>query len=50
MSYITSQLASKEELKNAETVFRKLDTNNDGKLDREELIEGFRPTYGDLTE
>ena len=37
-------------MKQAEKVFRELDTNNDGKLDRDELIRGFRPTYGDLTE
>lgn len=50
MSYITSQLVTKEELNKAEKVFRDLDANNDGKLDRSELIKGLKPTYGDLTE
>jgi len=50
MSYITSQLASKEEMKNAEKIFRELDLNNDGNIDKEELIKGFRPIYGDLCE
>ena len=31
MSYISSQLTTKEEMKQAEKVFRDLDINNDGK-------------------
>lgn len=50
LSYITNQLATKEELEKNERMFRKLDTNGDGKLDRQELINGLRGTYGELTE
>jgi len=31
-------------------LFRKLDVNKDGRLTREELILGYRPIYGDMTE
>lgn len=50
MSYISSQLVTKDELNQAEKVFRELDINNDGKLDKSELVKGLKPTYGDLTE
>ena len=50
LSYITSQLATKEEMAHSESIFRQLDTDNNGKLDRNELIKGFKKTYGDLTE
>ena len=30
--------------------FKALDTNSDGKLSREELINGFRVTHGDMAE
>lgn len=30
--------------------FKALDKNSDGKLSREELIEGYRKTFGDLAE
>jgi calcium-dependent protein kinase len=38
------------EQREAEALFRKLDLNKDGKLTRDELIEGYRPLYGDMTE
>ena len=41
MSYIASQLSTKEELKEAEVMFRQLDKDKDGYLSRQELIEGF---------
>ena len=42
-------MVNKEELREAERVFRELDTNGDGKLDRSELIKGLTPVYGSLT-
>ena len=50
MSYIASQLTTKEELKEAEVMFRHLDLDKDGQLSRAELIAGFHDIYGDLTE
>lgn len=50
MSYIASQLTTKEELKEAEAMFRQLDKDKNGQLSRDELIEGLQGLYGDITE
>ena len=50
MSYIASQLSTKDELKEAEAMFRRLDKDKDGQLSRAELISGFHEIYGDMTE
>ena len=30
--------------------FKKLDTNNDGVLSREELLQGYKESYGEMAE
>jgi calcium-dependent protein kinase len=48
--FIVSQLTSKEEISELQKAFKALDANSDGKLSREELIEGYRQTLGDMAE
>jgi calcium-dependent protein kinase len=50
ISFIVSQLASKDEMMELQKTFKALDKNSDGKLSREELIDGYRKTMGDLAE
>lgn len=50
LTFIVSQLSSKEEMAELQRAFQQLDKNNDGKLSRDELVEGFRATLGDLAE
>lgn len=50
ITFIVSQLASREEMSELQKAFKALDKNSDGKLSREELIEGYRKTFGDLAE
>lgn len=45
--YIVSQLSSKKEKEELQQTFMALDKNADGKLSREELIEGYTKIYGD---
>ena len=42
ITFIVSQLASKEEMTELQRAFQALDLNADGKLSREELVIGFR--------
>lgn len=48
--FIVSQLTSKEEIAELQKAFKALDLNSDGKLSRDELIEGYRVTLGDMAE
>ncbi len=44
--YIVTQLLSKKEKDELQQTFAALDKNADGKLSREELIEGYTTIYG----
>ncbi|CDW86359.1 UNKNOWN [Stylonychia lemnae] len=50
ITFIVSQLASKEEMAELQRAFKALDKNSDGKLSRDELIEGYTHILGDLAE
>lgn len=50
ITFIVSQLAGKEEMNELQKAFKQLDKNSDGKLSREELVEGYREILGDLAE
>eukprot|EP00347_Sterkiella_histriomuscorum_P023969 403332760 len=50
LTYIVTQIVSHDEIRNTKQIFQSLDTNNDGKLSREELIVGYRKIYGDFAE
>lgn len=44
LKLIVSQLISKDELNDLYQVFRQLDKNSDGKLSKEEVLEGYSQT------
>lgn len=46
MAFITSQLVTKEDTKQLTQAFRKLDTNGDGKLSKEEMFKGYSELLG----
>lgn len=46
--YIVTQLVSKKEKVELQQTFMSLDKNADGKLSREELIEGYTSMYGNV--
>lgn len=46
MSYIGSQLLSKENREDLGKVFRLLDKNSDGRLSKEEVKEGYLKHFG----
>ncbi len=46
MTYIVSQLVDEKEKKELQKVFQTLDKNGDGKLSKQELLEGYEGIYG----
>jgi calcium-dependent protein kinase len=50
LSFIITQMATKEDLKEIEKTFKSLDLNRDGKLSKEELLTGYRKIKGDTAE
>mmetsp|Transcript_64864 Transcript_64864/g.74557 ORF Transcript_64864/g.74557 Transcript_64864/m.74557 type:complete len:496 (-) Transcript_64864:1106-2593(-) len=48
LTFMASQLTTREERHELQKAFKALDANNDGKVSREELIEGYKKIYGDL--
>ena len=45
-AFIASQLLSKQERENIDKVFRAMDTNGDGKLDKKEIQNGYQEFFG----
>ena len=50
ITYLVNQLAQKDDLIELQKAFKVLDTNCDGKLSRDELVDGYRKIYGELAE
>lgn len=50
ITFIVSQLASKEEMDELQKAFKALDINKSGVLSREELLIGYKELMGDLAE
>jgi calcium-dependent protein kinase len=50
ISFIINQLVLKEERKDLEKQFKEWDKNGDGVLSRDEIIEGYKKTYGSVDE
>jgi len=48
ITFIVSQLASKEDMNELHKAFKALDKNSDGKLSREELVEGYKQIMGEI--
>jgi calcium-dependent protein kinase len=47
--FIVNQLTSKEEIVELKKIFIELDTNHDGKLSFQEIVDGYKKIYGSLT-
>ena len=45
LAFIASQLVTKEETKDLEKMFQQLDKNGDGKLSKEEVLEGYEEVF-----
>ena len=50
ITFIVSQLASKEEMNELQKAFKALDLNRNGVLSRDELLIGYRDIMGDMAE
>ena len=49
-AYIASQLLTKSEKENLSKIFKSMDKNGDGKLDKEEILEGYDKFFGKAME
>ena len=50
ISFIINQLVLKDERNDLERQFKEWDTNGDGVLSRDEIIQGYKKTYGKVDE
>ena len=50
ISFIINQLVLKDERNDLERQFKEWDTNGDGDLSRDEIIQGYKKTYGKVDE
>lgn len=50
LGYIISHLATKEDTKDLDEAFKRIDANHDGKLSLEELLEGCQEVFPEMTE
>ncbi len=50
LGYIISQLATKDDTDELDDAFKRLDTNHDGKLDLDELLEGCNEVFPEMDE
>ena len=50
MSMMVQNMITKEEIKRLQEVFQALDKNKDGKLQYDELIEGYQEFYGEFAQ
>ena len=49
LSYMVMHMATKEDTKELDEAFKMLDTNHDGKLSLEELLEGVKEVFPEMT-
>ena len=50
LTFIITNIINHDEIKELENLFKKLDTNQDGKLSKEELVEAYKHVYTHLDE
>lgn len=48
VSFMVTQLASKDEMQELQKAFNRLDANGDGKLSQDELLNGFKDIMGEV--
>ena len=49
MTFIVCQLSNKQDQEALQESFRQLDKNSDGKLSKQEMIEGYAKIYPEMT-